>query len=64
LFAEVIVDLKYQESQAFYDYIIPEKYRSFLVRGMRVIVSFQHQMKLGVVMRIKDSSDLATKEID
>lgn len=64
MFAEVIVDLKYQESQAFYDYIIPEKYRSFLVRGMRVIVSFQHQMKLGVVMRIKDSSDLATKEID
>lgn len=64
LFAEVIVDLKYQESHAFYDYIIPEKYRSFLVRGMRVVVPFQHQTKLGVVTKIKNTSDLATKEIE
>lgn len=64
MFAEVIVDLKYQDSHMFYDYIIPEKYRSFLVRGMRVIVPFQHQMKLGVISRIKESSELAQKEID
>ncbi|MFA6377003.1 MAG: primosomal protein N' [Acholeplasmataceae bacterium] len=63
MFASVIVDLKYQDSQAYYDYIIPEHIRSFLVRGMRVIIPFQHQMKLGVVFEIKNSSELATKEI-
>lgn len=63
MYASVIVDLKYQDSQAYYDYIIPEHIRSFLVRGMRVIVPFQHQMKLGVVFEIKAISELATKEI-
>lgn len=63
MFAEVIVNVKYEQSLAFYDYIIPESFRPFLVRGMRVVVPFQHQTLLGVVLDIKDKSELATKEL-
>lgn len=63
MFAKVVVDLNYRGSEPTYDYIIPEAFRSFLARGMRVEVPFQSSHRMGIVIAILDQSDLATKPI-
>ncbi|MBU1093378.1 MAG: primosomal protein N' [Firmicutes bacterium] len=63
MFAKVIVDIKHEEVNHFFDYIIPEAFRVFLERGMRVIVPFGAQTRMGYVVEIIEKSDDATKEI-
>lgn len=63
MFAKVIVDIKHEEVNQFYDYIIPDQMSAFLLRGMRVIVPFGPQKRLGFVTEIMHESQDATKEI-
>lgn len=63
MFAKVIVDIKHEEVNHFFDYIIPENFQVFLDRGMRVIVPFNTQTRMGYVVEITEKSEDATKEI-
>ena len=63
MFAEVIVDLKSNKIEPYYDYIVPTKYKDIIDVGMRVEVPFLNMHKMGVVYQLKDKSELATKEI-
>ncbi|MFH0766810.1 MAG: primosomal protein N' [Bacillota bacterium] len=63
MFAKVIIDIKHEEVNHFFDYLIPEEFQAFLERGMRVIVPFGAQTRMGYVVEITNISDDATKEI-
>ncbi|HAX03558.1 MAG: primosomal protein N' [Tenericutes bacterium GWC2_34_14] len=63
MFAKVVIDIKHEEVNQLYDYIVPQTFEDFLVRGMRVIVPFGHMERLGVVVSLHEISDTATKEI-
>jgi primosomal protein N' (replication factor Y) (superfamily II helicase) len=63
MFAKVIVDIRHEEVNHAFDYIVPRSFEDFLVRGMRVMVPFGPQTRLGYVVDIIDLSDTATKEI-
>jgi primosomal protein N' (replication factor Y) (superfamily II helicase) len=63
MFAKVIVDIRHEEVNHEFDYIIPQEFEDFLVRGMRVLVPFGTQTRMGYVINILDQSDSATKEI-
>jgi len=63
MFAKVIVDIKHEEVNRFFDYIVPEKFQVFLDRGMRVLVPFNTQTRMGYVVMMTDESHEATKEI-
>lgn len=64
MFAEIVIDIKHTDVNQTYDYIIPQAFEDFLTRGMRVMVPFGTMLRLGFVVKIKSSSDLAEKEID
>jgi primosomal protein N' (replication factor Y) (superfamily II helicase) len=63
MFARVIVDIKHEDVNQLYDYIIPEEFLGVLSRGMRVIVPFGTQKRLGFVVEITNQSHEATKSI-
>lgn len=63
MFCEVVIDIKHDQVNRFFDYEIPESMVSFLMRGMRVIVPFGTQKRLGFVMKLKPTSTQATKAI-
>ncbi len=63
MFAKVLIDIKHEEVNRFFDYIIPSDMIDDLSRGMRVIVPFGNQTRMGYVISIIDHSDQATKEI-
>jgi primosomal protein N' (replication factor Y) (superfamily II helicase) len=63
MFAKIIIDIRHEEVNQTYDYIIPEAFKGFLVRGMRVLVPFGAQERLGFVVEIMTSSLDATKSI-
>lgn len=65
MFAKVVIDIKHEEVNQLYDYIVPESFQDFLVRGMRVIVPFglSSSPRLGIVIETTDQSLSATKEI-
>jgi primosomal protein N' (replication factor Y) len=63
MFAQVVIDIKHEEVNQLYDYIIPKTYEGFLSRGMRVIVPFGHMERMGVVVSITEKSETATKAI-
>ena len=63
MYAKVIVDIKHGDVNQFFDYIVPQSFESFLERGMRVLVPFGAQKRMGYVVRIVDTSTQATKEI-
>jgi len=63
MYAKVIVDIKTEELNHSFDYIIPAQFEGFLERGMRVIVPFGVQTRLGYVIEIIEKSSDATKEI-
>jgi len=63
MYAKVIVDIKTEELNHAFDYIIPAQFEGFLERGMRVIVPFGVQTRLGYVLEITSNSQDATKEI-
>lgn len=65
MFAEVIIDIKHQQVNQVYDYIVPDVFSSFLKEGMRVLVPFAQIQdgRIGMVVKIKDESNTAKKEI-
>src|SRR5690554_2809673 len=63
LFARVLIDVKAKELNRLFDYIIPNEELSSIDKGMRVIVPFGEQKRLGFVIDIVEESDLATKKI-
>ncbi|RJX25706.1 MAG: primosomal protein N' [Acholeplasma sp.] len=63
MFAEVVIDIKHTDVNQTYDYIIPQAFEGFLTRGMRVMVPFGTMMRLGFIVKIKEISDRAEKEI-
>jgi primosomal protein N' (replication factor Y) (superfamily II helicase) len=63
MFCEVIIDIKHTNVNRYFDYLVPEHLIPFLERGMRVVVPFNEQKRLGFVMRIKEESQFATKSI-
>lgn len=63
MFAKVLVDLKVKSLDRLFDYIIPKDEIESLKIGMRVIVPFGTQTRLGYVIEISDESLLANKEL-
>ena len=63
MFAKIVIDIKHEEVNQLYDYIVPQAFEAFLSRGMRVIVPFGNMERLGFVVSLHDSSNTATKEI-
>lgn len=63
MFAQVILDIKHEEVNQTYDYIVPDDMVSFLARGMRVMVPFGAQTRLGFVVELMKESKDATKQI-
>lgn len=63
MFAKVVIDIKHEEVNQLYDYIVPSKFEGFLTRGMRVIVPFGNMERLAFVVETHEKSNAATKEI-
>ncbi|MDO9628468.1 MAG: hypothetical protein Q7I99_01090, partial [Acholeplasmataceae bacterium] len=63
MYAKVIVDIKHEEVNHSFDYIVPEIFGTFLERGMRVLVPFGNQNRLGYVIELMNESSDATKMI-
>lgn len=63
MFAKVIVDIKHQNVNHHYDYIINDDLSDDIKIGMRVLVPFGAQTRMGFVTKIMDKSQSATKEI-
>ncbi|PKK98588.1 MAG: primosomal protein N' [Tenericutes bacterium HGW-Tenericutes-2] len=63
MYAKVIVDIKHEDVNHSFDYIVPEQFGAFLERGMRVLVPFGNQNRLGYVIEIMKESLDATKMI-
>ncbi|MDV3168135.1 MAG: hypothetical protein Q8777_02070 [Candidatus Phytoplasma stylosanthis] len=66
LYAEIIIDMKIPYSHKCFDYIITEKQKNKIKKGMRVIVPFgkKNNLRLGYILKIKDKSDFANKKIE
>lgn len=63
MFAKVILDIKHEEVNKAYDYHIPESLVNDLKKGMRVIVPFGAQTRMGFVVSVFEQSESATKDI-
>lgn len=63
MFAKIVIDIKHEEVNQLYDYIVPQAFEGFLTRGMRVIVPFGNMERLGFVVSLCEESRSATKEI-
>ncbi len=64
MYARVVVDIKHQHVNTCFDYQIPPRFAGFLERGMRVIVPFGEQRRLGFVIETMSESQAATREIE
>ena len=56
MFAKIVIDMKNDHIDDYYDYIIPENLSEFVKVGTRVLVSFGFQDLLGYVIEISDQS--------
>lgn len=63
MFAKVLVDIQHIQVNRFFDYKIPNHLLGVLERGMRVIVPFNEQKRLGYILEITETSTAATKDI-
>lgn len=63
MIARVVVDIKHEQVNQIYDYLIKESDQDILERGMRVIVPFGEQQRLGYVVDVIDQSIHANKYI-
>jgi primosomal protein N' (replication factor Y) len=65
MYAQVVIDIKHEEVNQLYDYIIPQHFEDFLARGMRVLVPFGigNTERMGIVVNVSDHSSTATKII-
>ncbi len=63
MFAEVIIDIKHHDVNHTYDYKIEKAFIPILEVGMRVHVPFSHSTRTGIIIKIKETSQTATKSI-
>lgn len=63
MYAKVLIDLKVDTLNKLFDYIIPLNMIDDLKIGMRVVVPFGSQKRLGFVIDIIDESKVANREI-
>jgi primosomal protein N' (replication factor Y) len=63
MIAKVIIDIKHEQVNKLYDYFIPDHLEGMIERGMRVIVPFNTQQRVGYVLDVQKESIEATKSI-
>jgi len=63
VYAKIIVDIKHEEVNQAYDYRIPDHLINDTKKGMRVIVPFGAQTRMGFIIDVFEKSDTATKDI-
>lgn len=63
MFVSVIIDLKVNQIDQTYDYIVPNDLTELVQIGSRVLVSFGNMNRIGYIVDIIDNSQSATKEI-
>lgn len=56
MFARVVIDMKNEHINDYYDYLIPNNLEEFVKIGTRVLVSFGFQDLLGYVIELSESS--------
>lgn len=61
--ARVVVDIKHEDVNQVFDYLIPEQFNQMVLKGSRVLVPFNTMTRLGYIVDILDESELATKSI-
>jgi primosomal protein N' (replication factor Y) len=63
MFASVIVDIKNKEVNRQFDYIIKSTDEKKISKGMRVVVPFGEQIRMGYIVSVFEKSEQANKEI-
>ena len=63
MFARVVIDLKTQQLDQLFDYLIPTELEDLVQVGSRVVVSFGTMERVGYVIEITESSQMASKPI-
>lgn len=63
MYASILIDIKHEEINRFFDYVIPSSLKEDIKVGMRVVVPFGNQTRMGYVIRLLDKSNQATKEV-
>ncbi len=64
MIASVVVDIKHMGLNRQFDYIVPTEFEEIIKRGMRVVVPFGGQLRLGYVISLFEHSDKAKKPIE
>ncbi len=64
MIASIIVDIVNIDLNKQFDYMIPSQYEAILKKGMRVVVPFGGQLRLGYVISIFEESDKANRYIE
>ena len=57
MYAKIVIDMKNEHIDDFYDYLIPDNLEEFVSVGTRVLVSFGFQDLLGYVIEITETSN-------
>ena len=57
MYAKIVIDMKNEHIDDFYDYLIPDNLEEFVSVGTRVLVSFGFQDLLGYVIEITEASN-------
>ncbi len=63
MYAKVLIDIKHEEVNRFFDYAVPASFQDDIQRGMRVIVPFGNQERMGYVIQLIEDSQKASKDI-
>lgn len=63
MYARILIDIKHQEVNRFFDYKIPDEWQDDIQVGMRVVVPFGRQTRMGYVIECIETSQNATKSV-
>ncbi len=63
MYASILIDIKHKDVNRFFDYTIPTSLETDIKVGMRVVVPFGNQKRMGYVIKLLNDSQQATKEI-
>lgn len=56
MIAKIVIDIAHHDVSKAYDYLVPTQLESSLQIGMRVMVNFNHRLRLGVIVGFSDTS--------